>query len=329
MPLTPMKTINETLHVWGDERSLAEYGSLDDDIEALRALDLTTASDADVSSALDRVGWGYVTRVMHSAPQTSFRARRADELWRHTRDLVAPPPKYARIGRFNRARKPVRYFASDPHTAVLELRPQAGEQFVILVQKFCASEQLAFAQFGLTKMPTRTGPYAQLLYDNIQEGLAEEENILGYTNEHGIREKWLRQDTFFNELATQLYPENEASLRYRITGLLGRQMLRMREAKGMFYPTAQNNYMAANIALPEKQAKKALLSVEAWLLEVGQEIEPPNPNAIPGQSHRVYGGRVLRRGTIQKNGRIVWDRQGDWCPHALHKEIAPVPGVSP
>lgn len=315
-----MKPIDQYLYVWGSERSKSEYSSLGSEIEHLLSLDLAMVDEPSLSSALDRVGRGYVTRVMHSGPKTSFRARRAEQLWDRVDQLVAPPKKHVRPGRFNRRNEPVRYFASSPHTAIMELRPKPRDRFVIMVQKWNLPKMLGFAQFGLKRLPPLLGKYTKLASDNYLSGLSAEANVKSYLASRGTRQEWLRQDAFFDALGTELYSDDEAAERYRITSALGRQMLRMPQAKGMYYPTAQNNYCGANIAMAESIAKRALKPVEAWLLEMGDVIAAPG-----GTANRYYEGVVVRRGPINSKGRIEWGERGEWSPQALHLEIAPVP----
>lgn len=314
-----MRNIGEGLFVWDQLRSPDEYSSLNEEIEALNLLDLRNVSDTDLKKALDRVGRGYVTRRMWSIPKTSFRARRVtDELFSHASQLVAPPAKFVGPGRFNAKKQPVRYFANDPSTALMECRAKPHDLFALLVMRARPMKKpLWFVQFGLSKV-AKSEAYERGNVEGVLDGLAIEPNLRARLESLGIRDHWLKQELFFSELATAFFEPAEAEARYRLSNALGRQMQRVRDVSGMFYPTAQNNYNGFNVAMPERLAAAAFAPLEVWLIEMGERVDPV------GVGPRFWQGSVVRRGSVDGAGTIDWGGPVRLSPEALHLEIAPM-----
>ena len=313
-----MRSIGHGMFVWGRQRTPEEYARIEEEIEALGRMNLVGATHEELKAALNVVGRGYITRRMYSVPKTSFRARRADKLWSNLSELVAPPPRYTRAGRFNKAEHPVRYFASDPSTALMEVRAMPNESYVLLVTRARKlGKPIAFAQFGNSKLP-HAEAYRRGDLDGTLDGLASEPKLKELLDQQGVRDFWLKQDEYFNELATAFYEPGLTEGRYRLTNLLGEQMQTMRNVSGMFYPTAQNNYNGVNIAMAERFAAAAFRPLEAWLVQVGDLVAPV------GIGPRYWEGSVVRRGAINRVGDIDWGGGVNLSPEALHLEIAPL-----
>jgi hypothetical protein len=316
--MNAMRSIGHGMFAWNGQRTPDEYARIEEEIQALERMDLVGASRDDLKRALDAVGRGYITRRMWSVPKTNFRARRADELWSHVSELVAPPARYTRAGRFNEAGHPVRYFASDPSTALMEVRAKPNELYVLLVTRARKLRKpIRFAQFGTSKMP-RSEAYQRGNLDGVFYGLAAEPRLKEFLDQRGARSFWLKQDEYFNELATAFYEPELTEGRYRLTNLLGEQMQRIRNVSGIFYPTAQNNYNGVNIAMPERLAAAAFRPLEAWLVQIGDRVDPA------GVGVRYWHGAVVRQGTIDGAGDIEWGGTVRLSPEALHLEIAPM-----
>lgn len=180
-----IRALNSQLLVWGGERSCKEYVSLQAERESLVRADKVGLSDNGILNLLDTFAFGYVTRRMYAAPVTSFRARRLEAgLFTNIADLVSPPAENVKIGRFNRVNERTRYFASDPHTALMELRPSPRSRFVLLVTKYKNQQKATtFAQFGIQRI-FQTPAVLRSAYGNNLEGLANESNLRRYVEQH-------------------------------------------------------------------------------------------------------------------------------------------------
>lgn len=129
---------------------------------------------------------------------------------------------------------------------------------------------------------------------------------------------WNVQDKLFNELGTKLFEEETKNEWYRVTSALGARLMEIDGVRGLFYPTAQNNWRGVNIAMPERYAAKRLQAFEAWLIHFGDRIDPPGRGGP-----RLAEYYVARRGGFDKAGNIGWGSEGCWDAHRLHLAIAP------
>jgi hypothetical protein len=334
--IAEMKGIRDGLFVWDRLRSHRAYEGLDADIAAAERLDLSIATDFEITSALNAVGRGYVLARLFAVPTTTFRARRVDDEVRaklnantlSLNDLTAPPAdKIKTRGRFNEIGESIRYFGSDPHIAVLECRARPFDEFVVLVTKAKPGPGSAvpFVQFGIAKLPPEPAfLHAMKLGQMPPGGMAGHPKLKKFLREKGIRRPWGQQDAYFNNLATRLFEPGREADGYRLTNALARQMRKEPQAKGSYYPTAQANYCGINIAMPEEDARRVLDPFEAWQVAIGARVDPTGP---PG-TRRQYWSAVVRRGKFDGSGKIVWGLPGNWSPHDLHIEIAPVPGLT-
>ena len=136
--MASMKNVDDGLYVWGNVRSGNEYSNFAQEMSALTSLDLSSCSDTAIKAALNKVGHGYVTRVMWSLPKTAFKARRGadpENLWTSVSQLWSRPAAATTIGRFNRPRKPMLYLSGAPGTAVMEVGPRPFDYVVILMTR--------------------------------------------------------------------------------------------------------------------------------------------------------------------------------------------------
>lgn len=321
--MQPIRTINKTLLVWGRERNGQEYNPLDEQIRHVLALGRTGSPRDRLREALDTAATGYVTRRMYAIAPTTFRARLLSDdakvpIYEHLDELVAPPKDKVRIGRFNSKGHRVRYFASDPHTALMEMRPLPFSRFVLLASSNVGKKGTPYIPFGLQKI-AKIGNIKRLSQGNILDGLEHEEIVSRYLMTNGIYEYWLNQERLFGALATKLFDESTKDHWYELTSCFGENLMQADGVRGIFYPTVQNNGRGVNIAMPEKWASKLMKPLEAWLVHFGQRIDPPGKGGA-----RLADYSVVRRGGFDRDGNISWGSYGNWDANHLHLEISPI-----
>jgi hypothetical protein len=326
MRMVAMRKVAEGLFVWSELRGVDGYQSLAEELRAVKALDLARAGEGEIRHALNAFGRGYVTRTVWSVPRTSFRCRKGanpDSPWSQVSDLWAPPANLVSRGRFNQPGKPVLYFSGDPATAVMEVQPRPREFCIVLVMKKRENAPLLhFVQVGLERLP-HIPAYQRALGDVIH-GLREEPELAAFLEHGGVREFWKTQDEYFIELCTALYTGDDTQERYRLTNALGSQLQNIKQVHGIQYPSVANDFGGVNAAMPTNLARSALRPEEAWLVEIGDRIDPAGRG-----SPRHWEGVIVCRGSIDKAGRIDWNQWGRWCVQDLHLEVAPVAPLKP
>jgi hypothetical protein len=308
----------EGFFVWGANRSLEQYGSLSDDLEKMQSLDLEKASTSDIRRTLNAVAAGYLTLRMTTVARTSFRCRREtdpENLWTHVRQLWAPQasPK-VKVGRFNQAGKPVLYFSGDPFTALAEVQPEPKEYCTLLVLKQRnVDHRLRMVQLGVEKLP-KVPVYDRALGE-VRLGLSEEPGLKALLAQRGTREYWLQQNDFLTDVCTKVYTAEESPAWYRLTYLIGEQLMKTAGVVGIQFPSVANYYNGANTMMPVRFAAPALDPVEVWLVALDDRVDP----------FGIYqSARVVRRAAVDDNGNLHWGSHGSWWPHDLHLEIAPL-----
>jgi hypothetical protein len=314
-----MRELGNGLWVWGSERSPAEFASLPDELDALRRLDLRSDSDGTIRRALNAFGRGYITRniVVRNPRATTFRARpdAAVNPWANVEELWARKAKDATAGRFNEAGHPVLYTASDPFTALREVRAQPNTFAVVLVIKVLGSP--TFAQFGFDRVP-QFGIWKEIMGE-VSGGLGQEPEFRDFAKRKGIYEYWQIQDQAFGDIAAAPISDEERE-KYRLTWQLGWQLQRGNSAHGLQYPTVARNNKALNMCSPALNARQIYHPSEAWLIAIG-----PDPLFDPHEQTDPREPIVIRRGAVEQDDRIIWGTEVRLPLHQLHRQISPIP----
>lgn len=315
-----MQKVDVGIYSWGKVRDPERYKTLDQERANLLSLDLKTASDKEVRHALQAFGNGYVTRRIYSVPVTSFRASRPTsehQPWNHLSELWAPPAKVTVRGRFNEPRKPVLYFSGDPFTALAEVRAQPNEFRVLLVLKRNPTDALYLMQVGMELV--RPFEANNRALGNTRGGAKHDAALQQFLSLRGIVSHWQVQAETLTKLASDYFPPETADQSYRVSSMIGHQLMASGVASGLTFPSVANEGRGLNIAMPTNEARSQLDAVEAWLVSLG-----PKPRLVASPTTHPDEPIVIKRGKLDPKGVVNWGELGCWPMHELHKAIAPL-----
>lgn len=323
-----MKLVADGIYGWGPTRSVEGYASLGTESRELFELDLATCSGSEIKRRLHAFAAGYVTRQIGFAPGrtlTAFRASRPcsevrSETWNKLCDLGAPRPEHVQQwGRFNAPRKPVLYMSSDPFTALAEARSKADEFRVVLVlRRQPSSSPFMVSQLGTERIP-QYGFWGKAM-GPLAGGLPADPYLQSYVQAREIAIPWRMQNNLLTEITTSLYDGPDDASKYRLTYYLGEQLQSIRNTVGFYYPSMLVDAKGINLVMPINIANFHLQEQEAWLVRLGS-----NPIFVPHIPTDPREPVVVRRGTFDRSGNVLWGEDGLWPLHALHRTFAPHP----
>jgi hypothetical protein len=188
-------------------------------INRLRAADLKGLSDDAVAHRIRQIIDQYLLQIRPLQLTGIYRARsnKPGEIFSSASELWYPPAAYiTRPGRLNGIGQARFYGANMPNTAVLELRPQPGNIFTILIARTRSSkiETLNVAFIGLERA---RAPDVQHLTERDMFRLASHfRDRLGPAD----YKKWLLIDDYLSEIFGMAVPDGEEH-KYKPTIALG------------------------------------------------------------------------------------------------------------
>ncbi len=196
-----------------------------------------------------------------------------------------------------------------PNTAILELKPQVGDVFTILVARTKTEivetiNNIAFIGVERSLAPER----ASLNENDLFRTSPSFRTQLG---ESGYR-KWLLIDDFISEiLAESINDANEH--KYKLTGALGDLVFEAPNINAVTYPSVATNNHGVNICLLPEKADAFFRPSEAWEIVVGEQA------AHVDVGSPLYGISFRRRSL-----EIVPDGTIEWLPPGIGLDSASV-----
>jgi len=188
-----------------------------------------------------------------------------------------------------------------PNTAILELRPQPGNIFTILIARTRSSkiETLNVAFIGLERA---RAPDVQHLTERDMFRLASHfRDRLGPAD----YKKWLLIDDYLSEIFGMAVPDGEEH-KYKPTIALGDLLFTAPNLDAVNYPSVATEDHGINVCMLPEKADNFFAPFEAWMMRVEEDALHP----MTGERlTRVY---FLRRShEIEPDGVITWRPPGE------------------
>jgi hypothetical protein len=219
----------------------------------------------------------------------------ASQLWYPPATAVVRPSRLNRIGQ-------VCFYGSNmPNAALLELRPQPGNVFTVLLAGTRSGkvETLNVAFIGLERAHA---PEVQHLTERDMFRHAPHfRNQLGPAN----YKKWLLIDDYLSEIFATVIPDGEEH-KYKPTIALANLLFSAPNLDAVMYPSVATADHGINVCMLPDKADQLFSPLEAWMIRVEE-------NALhPKTGERLQRIRFLSRShKIGPDGSITWRQAGE------------------
>jgi hypothetical protein len=269
-------------------------------VNRLKAADLRKLSPQQLRSRIGRVIDDYPLQLRRLNLSGICRARKnppggeftkARELWYPPAAAVTKP------GRLNGVCQVRLYAASMANTTVLELKPEAGDVFTILVARTKSGtvetiSDVAFIGVERSLAPER----GSLTEDDLFRASPSFRAQLGESKYR----KWLLIDDFISEiLGERVDDANE--LKYKLTGAFGDLIFEAPQINAVTYPSVATNNYGLNICLLPEKADALFRPSEAWEIVLGEQAAHVD---VESPLYQVIFRRRSRE--ITPDGAIEW-----------------------
>jgi hypothetical protein len=229
-----------------------------------------------------------VYRARKNVPGTDF--HHAKELW------YPPASEITKPGRLNDVGQVMFYAANMPNTTLLELRPNAGETFTVLLARTKSRplETLNIAFLGLERC---LAPETRHFSDN--DLFRRSEAFRRHIGESNYR-KWLLIDDYLSSIFGELVPIGGV-VAYKRTIALADLVFSAPTVDGVCYPSVATHDHGINLCLLPSKADEIFVPMEAWVVEIGTEALHPTTGE---PLHEIRF--VKRSKEIDARGLIEW-----------------------
>ena len=273
-------------------------------IASLRGADLKTLSAEAAAYRIGHVIDQYLFQIRSLQLNGIYRARpnkpgevfsSASQLWYPPATAVVRPSRLNGIGQ-------VRFYGSNmPNTAILELRPQPGNVFTVLMARTRSGkvETLNVAFIGLER--ARAPEVQHLTERDMFRHAPHFRDKLGPAN----YKKWLLIDDYLSEIFATVVSEGEEH-KYKPTIALANLLFSAPNLDAVNYPSVATADHGINVCMLPDKADQLFVPLEAWMIKV-------EDNALhPKTGERLQRIHFLSRShEIEPDGSITWRQVGE------------------
>lgn len=270
------------------------YLDIASQIREFEKLDRSSLRSNQIEARVRRIFGGYSCITRRVEAREAWRARRlADAIpYRHVKDLWYPPAdKIKTYGRLNRPGQSMLYVSASHHSAILEMRPEIGERFVVLQMRLRNDGELPHVmELGVAERATQHGLKARV---HLVEQTAFGRAFLG----RSVRKNMAIRSFLAREL-TKVVPHGQEDL-YRVGVAIADILMESRSVDGVEYPCmagdASSYRGGVNLALKPVAADRLFVADSCWVA------------VIEGRSAAGLHVRCERRArSIGDRGDIQW-----------------------
>jgi hypothetical protein len=240
----------------------------------------------------------YPRQLRQLALSGIYRARKnpPGEEFTSARELWYPPAAVTKPGRLHGAGQVRFYGASAPNTTLLELKPQTGDVFTILVARTKSGTLETLRKVAFIGVERSLAP----------EGAAVTSNDLFRTSpgfranlgQPGYR-KWLRIDDFISEMLGERI-DDASEHKYKLTGAFGDLLFEAPELDAVIYPSVATSNHGLNICLLPEKVDTIFHPSEVWEIVVGEKaMHDDFDSPLHGVSFRRRSQEIASNGAIQ------------------------------
>lgn len=219
-------------------------------------------------------------------------------------ELWYPPAKsISKLGRLNEAGQPRLYAAQDGVTALLEMRPRAGDVFSLLVIKTRETVYLPVTLLGLARSRNgatiKNGGSVEDYYDEIRKVLTKRQY-----ERFTVVENWL------TDLVTKTVKPGEEEEYLPTVGLANMLLNRIPgypdgRSKAVIYPSVAAQFLGDNVCMSAEVGDSLYVPHAAWKVRfVGLAA-----NHSPADPHIIVEP-IKRSKLIGEDGKIEWYEPG-------------------
>jgi hypothetical protein len=281
------------------KRSLTDISifELRNKIASLKKADLSKLSETAAAYRIGRIidQYPFQIRPLQLTGLYRARANKPGEVFTSASELWHPPvDKVLRPSRLNGPGQ-VRFYASNmPNTAILELRPQPGNVFTVLMATTNKVETLNVAFIGLER--SKAPEVQHLTESDMFRSAPHFRNWLGPTN----YKKWLFIDDYLSEIFGTPVPEGE-EYKYKSTIALANLLFSAPNLDAVNYPSVATGDHGINVCMLPDKADQVFVPLEAWMIRVEE-----------GALHPTTGEKLQRVHFLQRSRKIGPDRAINW-----------------
>lgn len=281
-------------------------------IRRLKAANLRELSPAQLRSRIGLIIDDYPLQLRQLNLSGIYRARKnpPGEEFTSAMELWYPPAASVKApGRLNGAGQVRLYAASMPNTTILELKPQVGDVFTILLARTKSEVVESMKNIAFIGVERSLAPERALLNEN--DLFRTSSSFRTQLGEPGYR-KWLLIDDFISDiLGESINDANEQ--KYKLTGALGDLIYEAPQINAVTYPSVATNNHGVNICLLPERADALFRPSEAWEIVIGEQA-----------AHVDVDSPLYRISFRRRSREIVPDGTIEWLPPGIGLDSASV-----
>jgi hypothetical protein len=273
-------------------------------VASLRRADLKKLSNEGAAYRVARIINQYPFQIRPLQLTGLYRARpnrpgevfaSASQLWYPPADKVLGPSRLNRPGQ-------VRFYGSNmPNTAILELRPQPGNVFTVLLVT-TRSRNLETLNVAFIGLERSLAPEVQHFDDSdMFRSALHFRAQLGPAN----YKKWLLIDDYLSEIFGTRVPDGE-EFRYKPTIALADLLFAAPGVDAVNYPSVATDDHGINVCMLPDKADRFFAPLEAWMIRVEETAVHPKTEEKLQRIHFFN-----RSHEIGPEGTIVWRAPGE------------------
>jgi hypothetical protein len=269
-------------------------------IKRLKSADLGKLSPAQLRNRIGRIIDDYPLQVRPLQLSGVYRARKnsAGRDFSHARELWYPPSALiTRPGRLNGIGESRLYAASMPNTAILELKPELGDLFTVLVARTKSREVETLQNIASIGIERSLAPEIRSLTpDDIFRTSPRIRERLGRSG----YKKWLLIDDYLSCILGERIDDPDSD-KYKLTAAFGSLLFESSDLSAITYPSVATHDHGLNICFLPERAYALLEPSEAWVIRIEGRAEHPE---VTGPMHQT--SFIKRSEEIGSDGIIRW-----------------------
>jgi len=263
-------------------------------ISTVEQLDLKAATLEELESVINDCTKGYTSPRFPTAMlgiKTLTRAVKSQDRSIETvKDIQQPPAELVRnYGRANGPNNPIFYAATHQDTAILEMRPEIGNRYVLSQWELKSEESPQVREMGLLETLDRLLPDLA----SMVRRLLDPTTALGLSVEDLEKQKMIRR--FLAGQFTKIVL-GESEHEYRLSANIAEKLMKG-DSDGVIYASIATTKSGINVALKPSSLQKFYSPLRCAEIEIDEDC-----------GEDKYRAKVLRRSKqIMSDGSINWD----------------------
>ena len=241
-------------------------------IRDIEELDRINATEEQVKAQLKRLFQGYscITRIVEA--KQAWRSRRLEQSlpYSHVRELWYPPSeKVKSYGRLNKPGRPMMYVSASHGAAILEMRPNVGDRFVVLQLKLKDELNMPHVmELGVAEKASQHG--LETSVHLLEQTPAGREFL-----KNNIRKNLAIRSYLAREL-TQVVPRGEEA-RFKVSAQIAELLMDSKSIDGVLYPCMAGDVAkyggGVNMAIKPQSADRLFVPDTCWVSRVEEYSE--------------------------------------------------------